>query len=329
MAQTRRHTFVVEAPAAGRRLDVFLADHLSEVSRARLQALIAAGRVAVAPSEAEGPAGAVAAGRASRLRPSHRVRAGERVTVEIPPVEPTALRPEPIPLEIVYEDGDLLVVDKPAGLTVHPGAGRPTGTLVQAVLSHCPDLPGIGGEQRPGIVHRLDKDTSGLLVVAKTEAALRGLQAQIQARRVRRDYLALVWGRLSRAEGAVDAPIGRDPRHRTRMAVVASGRRAVTHYRVVERFREATLLELRLQTGRTHQIRVHCASLDHPIVGDPVYGRRPNAWGLRRQALHAFRLAFAHPATGAEVIFTVPLPPDIEAALQVLRDDRQAEADPG
>lgn len=325
---TRRHTFIVEAPAAGRRLDVFLADHLPEVSRARLQALIAAGLVSVAPSEAEGATGAVAAARVSRLRPSHRVRAGERVAVKVPPVEPTTLRPEPIPLVIIYEDGDLLVVDKPAGLTVHPGAGRPTGTLVQAVLSHCPDLPGIGGEQRPGIVHRLDKDTSGLLVVAKTEAALRGLQAQIQARRARRDYLALVWGRLNRAEGAVDAPIGRDPRHRTRMAVVASGRRAVTHYRVVERFREATLLELRLQTGRTHQIRVHCAALDHPVVGDPVYGRRPNAWGLRRQALHAFRLAFAHPATGVELTFTVPLPPDIDAALQVLRDDRRAGADP-
>lgn len=328
-----RHTFVVEAPAAGRRLDVFLADRLPEMSRARLQTLIAAGCVAVIPpdpagNDAGGPSTATAPGHPVRLRPSHRVRAGMRVVVEVPSPEPASLRPEPIPLAIVYEDGDLVVINKPAGLTVHPGAGRPTGTLVHALLAHCPDLPGIGGAQRPGIVHRLDKDTSGLLVAAKTEVALRGLQVQMQARRARRDYLALVWGSVSRAEGVVDAPIGRDPRRRTRMAVVASGRRAVTYYRVVERFREASLLEVRLQTGRTHQIRVHCASLGHPIVGDPVYGRRPNPWGLRRQALHAFRLAFAHPATGAELTFTAPLPPDIETALRRLRDDRRAEADP-
>jgi len=256
------------------------------------------------------------------VRPSYRVRAGDQIVVEIPPAHPVELRPEPIPLEIVYEDGDLLVVNKPAGLVVHPGAGRPTGTLVHALLAHCPDLPGIGGEVRPGIVHRLDKDTSGLLVVAKTDAALRSLQAQIQARRAGRDYLALVHGAVAVGEGTIDAPVGRHPRHRTRMAVVASGRRAVTRYRVVERFADATLLELRLQTGRTHQIRVHCASIGHPIVGDRVYGRRPNPWGLRRQALHAFRLTFVHPTTGAEMSFVAPLPADIEAALGRLREAR-------
>ncbi len=304
----QRYTFTVEAPA-GRRLDVFLAVQLPQLSRARLQALIASGRVTIAPPGAAG----------GRVRAAHRVRVGDRITIEIPPSSPPTLKPEPIPLEIVYEDDDILVIDKPAGLTVHPGAGRQTGTLVHAVLAHCPDLPGIGGEHRPGIVHRLDKDTSGLLVVAKTDQALRSLQTQMQSRRARRDYLALVHGRVAQAQGTVTAPIGRDPHHRTRMAIVASGRRAVTHYRVAERFADATLLEVSLGTGRTHQIRVHLASLGHPVVGDPIYGPRPNPWGLRRQALHARRLTFLHPATGAEMAFTAPLPTDIDAALAMLR----------
>ncbi len=247
------------------------------------------------------------------------MRAGDRIEVVIPPVVPTALEPEPIPLAIVYEDEHLLVVDKPAGMTVHPGAGRQTGTLVHAVLAHCPGLAGIGGEHRPGIVHRLDKDTSGLLVVAKNDAALRRLQAELQARRIRREYLALVHGSVAQPEGTVDAPIGRDPRHRTRMAVSASGRRAVTRYRVMERLPGTTLLEIRLETGRTHQIRVHCEHIGHPVVGDPVYARRPNPWGMRRQALHARRLAFAHPVSGREMAFDAPLPPDLEAALGLLR----------
>ncbi len=300
-----RYTFAVEAPDEGRRLDAYLASRLPQVSRTRLQGLIAAGHVAVG---------------GARLRPGHRLRAGDRIEVEIPPAPSDApLRPEPIPLAVLYEDDTLIVIDKPAGMTVHPGAGQRSGTLVHAMLAHCPDLAGVGGADRPGIVHRLDKDTSGLLVVAKTEAALRSLQAQIQSRRARRDYLALVHGRLRRASGVIDAPIGRDPRHRTRMAVIASGRRAVTHYRVAESFDEATLLEVRLETGRTHQIRVHCAHLGHPLVGDPVYRRRANPWGLRRQALHASRLAFEHPASGRSLTFNAPLPGDIEAALRALR----------
>ncbi|MDR7522210.1 MAG: RluA family pseudouridine synthase [Armatimonadota bacterium] len=308
---------MVEAPDAGRRLDAFLAAHLPHLSRARLQALIAGGSVTVehgAPSGGRGDAAAPI-----RSRPAYRVRAGDRITVEIPPAPPSILQPEPIPLDIVYEDEAVLVVNKPAGLVVHPGAGRRSGTLVHAVLAHCPGLAGIGGEGRPGIVHRLDRDTSGLMVIAKTDAALRSLAAQIQARRAQRAYLALVWGRVAGSGGVVDAPIGRDPRHRTRMAVVASGRRAVTHYQVVERFAAATLIEARLETGRTHQIRVHCASLGHPVVGDPVYGRRPNPWGVRRQALHAHRLAFVHPETGEEMVLTAPLPADMEDALALLR----------
>jgi len=187
------------------------------------------------------------------------------------------------------------------------------------VLAHCPDLPGIGGAHRPGIVHRLDKDTSGLLVVAKTEAALRHLQAEIAAKRATRDYLALVWGRPSPAAGTIEAPIGRDPRRRTRMAVRPDGRPAVTRYRVLEVFPEAALLEVRLVTGRTHQIRVHCAHIGHPVVGDPVYGRRRNPWGLQRQALHAFRLAFTHPRDGRALQFEVPLPEDLATALRALR----------
>jgi 23S rRNA pseudouridine1911/1915/1917 synthase len=311
------HTFTVETAAEGRRLDVFLADRLPGLSRARLQALIEDGLVTVRPRTPSG-------GGSARARAAHRVHRGDQITVEVPAVAPSRLEPEPIPLSVVYEDDALLVVDKPAGLAVHPGAGRQTGTLVHAVLARCPSLPGIGGEGRPGIVHRLDKDTSGLLVVAKTETALRSLQAQIQTRAARRDYLVLVHGRVAMDAGTIDAPIGRDPRRRTRMAIAASGRRAVTHYRVVERFRDATLLEARLETGRTHQIRVHCTSIGHPVVGDPVYARRPNPWGLDRQALHAHRLAFTHPVTGAPLIFTAPVPSDIERALGLLRVEARA-----
>ncbi|MGH6719110.1 MAG: RluA family pseudouridine synthase [Alphaproteobacteria bacterium] len=302
-------TFIVEAAAHGRRLDVYLAEKLPASSRARAQALIVGNLVRIDSRAA----------RRGRVRAGDRVRAGETITVEIPPAKPVGLHPEHIPLDIVYEDEHLLVIDKPAGMTVHPGAGRSTGTLVHAVLAHCPDLPGIGGEQRPGIVHRLDKDTSGLLVVAKTEEALRALQTQIQTRHARREYIALVHGRVTHPHGTIDAPIGRDPRHRTRMAVVASGRRAQTHYRVTEVFDRATLVEARLETGRTHQIRVHFASIGHPVVGDPVYARRPNPWGLRRQALHAFRLAFDHPVSGQALAFASPVPPDMREAIDAVR----------
>jgi 23S rRNA pseudouridine1911/1915/1917 synthase len=284
---------------------VFLAGRLPEWSRARLQALIAGGRVAIAGREAP--------------KPSLRVRAGDRIVVDVPPPEPSTIRPEPIPLNVVHEDADVLVIDKPAGLAVHPGAGRRTGTLAHAVLAHAPDLTGIGGELRPGIVHRLDKDTSGLIVVAKNERALRRLQQAIQLRLVRREYTAIVHGRVRRAGGTIDAPIGRDPRHRTRMAVVASGRRAVTHFRVAECFADASLLEVRLDTGRTHQIRVHCASIGHPLIGDPVYGRGVPSRGLARQALHAGRLSFPHPTTGAAMAFESPLPEDLRALVRRLR----------
>jgi len=222
-------------------------------------------------------------------------------------------------------DADLLVVNKPPGLVVHPGPGHPAGTLVNAILARVPDLAGIGGVLRPGIVHRLDKDTSGLLVVAKNEATLRALQAAVKARAVVRRYLALVHGRVVPAEGTIEAPIARHPRQRQQMAVVAGGRAAVTRYRVVEQFAAAALVEATLLTGRTHQIRVHFAHIGHPVVGDHVYGRRRETWGMNRQALHAYRLVFAHPRTGISVEVESPLPEDMAAALDCLRGRRDED----
>ncbi|MBI4276995.1 MAG: RluA family pseudouridine synthase [Armatimonadetes bacterium] len=291
-------------PPGGVRLDAYLAARLHTFSRSRLQALIAGGLVAV---------------NGTVRRASRRVRPGDVISVTVPPPEPSDLTPEPLALDVIYEDGDILVIHKPAGLTVHPGAGRPGGTLVNAIIARNPDLRGVGGVLRPGIVHRLDKDTSGLLVVAKHDAALRALQAQIAARSVSRRYLALVHGTVAPEQGMVDAPIGRHPVHRKRRAVVPGGRRAVTHYRVLERFGEYTLIEASLETGRTHQIRVHMAHIGHPVAGDPVYGWRRNAVGLERQALHAYRLAFDHPGTGERVGFEAPLPEDLTAALERLR----------
>jgi 23S rRNA pseudouridine1911/1915/1917 synthase len=251
------------------------------------------------------------------------VAAGERVEIDVPAPPAEALEPEPIALSVLFEDADVLVLDKPAGMVVHPGAGHPRGTLAAALLAHAPAIAGVGGPRRPGIVHRLDKETSGLLVVAKTQAAYDSLTAQLAARTVRRVYLAVVHGRMSAERSVVDRPIGRDPRDRKRMAVLPTGRgrRAVTHVRVLERFAAFTYLEARLETGRTHQIRVHLASLGHPVVGDTVYGRRRPAppVPLDGLALHATTLAFQHPVTGQALEFTVPLPPRMGRLLSHLR----------
>jgi 23S rRNA pseudouridine1911/1915/1917 synthase len=302
---------IVAAAEAGRRLDRWLAERVPGLSRARLQGLIGAGRVRV---------GGLA------RKAAYRVRVGERVEVDLPPPAPQELAPEAVPLAIVYEDADLLVVDKPAGMVVHPGAGHPTGTLAAAVLAHAPETAGVGGPRRPGIVHRLDKGTSGLLVVAKTPAAYASLTAQLAARTVARRYLAVVHGVIQVPEGIIDAPIGRHPRDRIRMAVLPRGRgkRAVTRYRVLERFPRGpcTYVEARLLTGRTHQIRVHFAATGHPVVGDGTYRPRSAARlavepdGL---ALHAAELGFVHPATGQPVTFTVSLPPRLERLLSHLR----------
>jgi 23S rRNA pseudouridine1911/1915/1917 synthase len=274
-----------------------------------------------------------------RRKPSYRLRSGEAVAVEVPPPVPLALVPEPIPLDIVYEDRALLVVDKPAGLVVHPGAGHGSGTLVHALLAHCgPALSGIGGVRRPGIVHRLDRGTSGLLVVAKTDAAHLGLARQLKARSVERRYLALVRGAVSRREGTVEAAIGRDPHDRLRMAVrpPGQGRPALTRYRVLERFTAPvplTFLAVQLATGRTHQIRVHLASLGFPVLGDRTYRRRgapplgpelgARVEALGGLALHAGVLGFRHPETGEPLRFEAPLPPPFEALLEWLRSGGQ------
>jgi len=310
-------SLTVEPGAAGRRLDLWLAAKLPPVSRTRLKALVAEGHVSVD-------------GRA--VKASTRLKAGQRVVVTIPPLPPETLTAEPIPLRVIYEDADVLVVDKPARLVVHPGAGQRTGTLAHALLAHAPSTAGVGGPRRPGIVHRLDKGTSGLLVVAKSAPAYAGLTEQLVARRVTRRYLALVHGEVRQAEGTIDAPIGRHPRHRTRMAVLPPGRgkRAVTRFRVLERFKGFTYLEAQLETGRTHQIRVHLASLGHPVVGDATYRLRSTppiidpalaalVDGLEGVALHAASLAFTHPVTGARLEFASPLPNRIERLLTYLR----------
>jgi 23S rRNA pseudouridine1911/1915/1917 synthase len=310
----------VLAPADAPRLDRFLADSLPEWSRSRLRQLIEAGCVAVNGAPVRDPAASVTAG-------SH-------YTVRPPPPAPAVPAAQPIGLAILHEDRDLIVLNKPAGLVVHPAPGSPDGTLVNALLAHCgATLPGIGGEKRPGIVHRLDKDTSGVMVVAKSEPAMVRLAADFAAHRMDRAYLALAWGLMAPSSGALEGAIGRDPRDRKRMAVVrAGGKPALTRYATNQAWHGAvSLLTCRLETGRTHQIRVHLATAGHAVVGDPVYLRRvPAAAGLLpaaaraalldfpRQALHAACLGFAHPITGARLMFETPPPPDMAALLAVL-----------
>ena len=284
------------------RLDQFLAQQDIGLTRSRLRQLIDSGDVLV---------------NGAAVKPAHRVRPGDLVLVSVPPPRPSVAVPQDIPLTVVYQDADLVVIDKPAGLAAHPGPGHPDQTLVNGLLALCPDIQGIGGEIRPGIVHRLDKDTSGLMIAAKTESAHHGLSQQIKDRLVHKGYLALVEGAPSPETGVIDAPIGRDPRRRTRMAVTAGGRESRTGYRLLETAGRYSLLELQLHTGRTHQARVHLAWLGHPIFGDAVYGKRSPL--LSRHFLHAHRLAFAHPATGEPLEFRSPLPPDLEAALEAGR----------
>jgi 23S rRNA pseudouridine1911/1915/1917 synthase len=297
---SRELRMTVPAALAGLRLDQALAKLLPEESRSRLAKLIEEGHVRVNGAHA-----------AAKLK----MKSGEAIEVVLAPrVEDSAFRPEAIALEVVHEDEDVLVLNKPAGLVVHPGSGNWAGTMLNALLHHVPNQDQLA---RAGIVHRLDKDTSGLLVVAKHEPAQLSLVRQLQAHTVKRTYLALARGVVA-AGGSIDAPIGRHPKHRTRMAVVASGKPAVTHYRVRKRFAAHTLLECDLETGRTHQIRVHLASIGHPIEGDPVYAGRGERL-LPRQALHAWKLEFVHPRSGKSMRFEAPLPDDFRALLESLR----------
>jgi 23S rRNA pseudouridine1911/1915/1917 synthase len=297
-------TVVLQATYSGERLDKYLTQELSDLSRVQVQRLIAAGKVSVNGAAA---------------RSSFHLKAGDQIVVHVPPPEPTEVRPEAIPLSIVYEDDNLLVVEKPAGMVVHPAHGHCSGTLVNALLARYPWLAQVGGAERAGIVHRLDKDTSGLILVAKHEAAQKELQRQFKHHAVEKVYLALVEGRLKPVQGVIDVPIGRDKQQRKRMAVVRNGRQARTAYRVIERFEEHTLVEVRPQTGRTHQIRVHFAFIGHPLVGDRVYGYRRQRLPLRRQFLHAQTLSFRLPSTGEVVEFHSPLPDDLQQVLVGLR----------
>ncbi len=301
-------TFRFEEVEAGERLDKWLARQLADYSRTEIQRWIKEGLVRVN-------------GRASK--PGYKLEPGDIIEVDIPAPEPyEEVKPEPIPLDILYEDDDVLIIDKPAGMVVHPAPGHSSGTLVNAILYHCPDLEGVGGVERPGIVHRLDKDTSGLILVAKNSRAHRELQRQFKEREIEKAYIALVEGHLQPKVGRIEAPIGRDKRHRKRMAVVRGGREAITEYTVIAYYDDYTLVEARPLTGRTHQIRVHFAFIGHPLVGDTVYGRRKQKlkpW-LRRHFLHAHRIRFRLPRTGELVEFTSPLPKDLQAVL-----DRLAE----
>jgi len=314
MASSR--SLKVEGSEAGVRLDAWIARKLPELSRARVQALIAADAVRLDGRPA---------------RPSARLRGGEEVTVALPDPVAATPAPEDVPLSIVYEDARLLVLDKPAGMTVHPGAGRLSGTLVNALLHHVRDLSGVGGVLRPGIVHRLDRGTSGLMVVAKDDETHRALSAQFASREVEKEYLAIVHGVPRARQGTIEVAIGRDPVHRKKMSVRAPrGRAARSAYTVVEALDGAALLRVRIHTGRTHQIRVHLASLGHPVAGDATYGgtRTPSSRsaaaraaldGLARPALHAARLAFTHPASGDRLQFESPLPADLRDVLERLR----------
>jgi len=284
---------------AGIRLDRYIAEECPELSRSSIQKLAEEGHITVNGAE---------------VKRSSSLDIGDKVIIIIPPSFPPSLLAEEIPLNIVYEDDDLLVVDKPAGLTVHPAPGHPSHTLVNAILAHYPNLSGIGSPGRPGIVHRLDKDTSGLMVVAKNDAAQQNISAQIKARSVTKRYLVLVMGHLSPDRGIIEASIGRDPGNRKRMAVVSGGREARTHYRVIKYMDNYTLLEVSPETGRTHQIRVHLAAIGYPVVGDEVYGTRSPI--LRRQFLHAHHLGFRLPSTGEQIELSSELPPDLEEALK-------------
>jgi 23S rRNA pseudouridine1911/1915/1917 synthase len=304
------------------RVDRYLSERAAVATRSQVQRLLRAGLVLVDGKP---------------VKASHRLRGGEMLRIELPDPEPSAIKPEPIPLDVVYEDRHLLVVNKPAGMVVHPAAGVRHGTLANALLAHCRDLSGIGGVARPGIVHRLDKGTTGLMVVAKDDQTHLGLSEALAARKIKRTYEAVVWGRPARKEATVETLLGRSPADRKKMAVVASrGRPAATVYRVAEEFEFAARLVINLKTGRTHQIRVHLAHIGHPVFGDPTYGGRRRTYpGLKpapmararallglidRQALHARELAFVHPVSGREIKLLAPLPADMQNLLDHLRD---------
>jgi 23S rRNA pseudouridine1911/1915/1917 synthase len=303
--------WVVTPKDARLRLDLYLLKKSPSLSRSRVQSLIQDGRITV---------------NGRKVKPSYRVHLDDKVCIDLPPPVPLEIKPEAIPLEIVYEDAHLLVVNKPAGMVVHPAPGNFAGTLVHALLHHCRDLTGIGGKERPGLVHRLDKETSGLLVVAKTESAHKALSAQFKAHTVTRCYLALVHGIPKASRGTIELAIGRDLRDRKKISPrTTRPRRAITRYEILDRYGEFGLLAVRPQTGRTHQIRVHLSHLGHPVVGDKVYGSKKKTDSedelcIHRQMLHAQQLGFDHPVTGQRMEYSASLPLDMETVVSRLKN---------
>lgn len=290
------------------RLDKYIAQKQESLSRVMIQKLIEEGNILV---------------NGEKSKPSYNVQEGDKITIQIPEVKATDLKAQEIPLNIIYEDDDIIVVNKAKGMVVHPAVGNPDGTLVNAIMAHCKgNLSGIGGELRPGIVHRLDKDTSGLLIIAKNDKAHLEMSEQIQKRQVKKTYLALVRGTIPENEATINMPIGRSTRDRKKMAVNKNGKEAITHFKVLDRFVGYTYLQVRIETGRTHQIRVHMAEIGHPVVGDMVYSNGKNEFGVEGQMLHATRLEFKHPITGKEMHLEAPLPEYFEEVLKELKNKR-------
>ncbi|MDP3017570.1 MAG: RluA family pseudouridine synthase [Deltaproteobacteria bacterium] len=313
-----KHLFIqISAKDQGRRIDQFLSETNLHLSRSQAKKLIEEGMILL---------------NNQKTKPSAHIKSGDLISGRLPKPEPLSLEPEPLPLPILYEDSSIIVIDKPAGMVVHPAAGNTSGTLVNALLHHCKDLAGINGVLRPGIVHRLDRETSGVMVVAKDDEAFHQLARQFKNRLVEKVYLAVAHGIFKQDEGLIDTPIGRHPVQRKRMSTrTRKGKTAMTRWKVLERFGPLTFLEIYPQTGRTHQIRVHLSSLGHPILGDPLYGRKGKPGSIQdailkecvkrmnRQALHAHRLGFNHPRTGEKVQFVAPIPQDMEGTLECLR----------
>ena len=296
------------AEHAGERLDVTLVRHMPDLSRSYAQRLIEAGQVTVDGTVRKG---------------NYKLRGGEEIVCTVPPAEEVEICAEDIPLDVLYEDEDIIVINKPRGMVVHPAAGVTSGTLVNALLHHCRDLSGINGALRPGIVHRLDKDTSGVMVAAKNDMAHHFLARQIRDKEARREYRAIVYDNIGPRAGIITGDIGRHPTDRKKMAIVReNGKPATTHFEVLERFGAYTYISCRLETGRTHQIRVHLTSIGHPLVGDTKYTAKKNPFAIAGQALHSLTLRLAHPRTGEEMAFTAPLPADMEEILHTLRTDR-------
>lgn len=309
MAEADTFSIQILESDAGQRLDSLLSNQFPHQTRSHIAALIRCGLITV---------------HSRTCKPGYRVKTGETVSGRFPPPESIEAVPQPIDLMPVFEDDHILVINKQPGLVVHPAPGHFSGTLVNAVLYHCSDLPGIGGKIRPGIVHRLDKDTSGLLVIAKTDTAHLHLSDQFKQRTIHKTYLTLVYGRLHPDHGMIELPIGRHPTDRKKMSVHSrTGRQAVTQWQVRERFLNATFLEVQIHTGRTHQIRVHMAAVGNPVIGDPIYGgnkkRTSSMITASRQLLHAWKLGFIHPATGNRIVFEAPIPPDMNHLLETLR----------